>query len=79
MKRYSEADKACLAQEWEASRKSKWAFARELWTHIFDTVILIRQPRYVQCPLSYYFYIFSLPATKKTCEFPYQQLKGNGP
>jgi transposase-like protein len=30
MKRYSEADKAWLAQEWEASGKSKWAFAREL-------------------------------------------------
>jgi transposase-like protein len=30
MKRYSEEDKAWLAQEWEASGKSKWAFAREL-------------------------------------------------
>jgi transposase-like protein len=30
MKRYSEEDKAWLVQEWTASGKSKWAFAREL-------------------------------------------------
>jgi transposase-like protein len=30
MKRYSETDKAWLVQEWEASGKSKWAFAKEL-------------------------------------------------
>jgi transposase-like protein len=30
MKRYSEADKAWLVQEWEKSGKSKWTFAREL-------------------------------------------------
>jgi transposase-like protein len=30
MKRYSEADKAWLIQEWEQSGKSKWAFAKEL-------------------------------------------------
>jgi transposase-like protein len=33
MKRYSEADKAWLVQEWETSGKSKWAFARELGLH----------------------------------------------
>jgi transposase-like protein len=30
MKRYSEADKAWLVQEWEESGKSKWAFAKDL-------------------------------------------------
>jgi hypothetical protein len=30
MKRYSEAHKAWFVQKWEASGKSKWAFAREL-------------------------------------------------
>jgi transposase-like protein len=30
MKRYSEADKAWLVEEWETSGKSKRAFAREL-------------------------------------------------
>jgi transposase-like protein len=30
MKRYSEEDKAWLLQEWTASGKSKWVFAREL-------------------------------------------------
>jgi transposase-like protein len=30
MKRYSEADKAWLAEEWEQSGKSKYAFAKEL-------------------------------------------------
>jgi transposase-like protein len=30
MKRYSESDKAWLAQEWETSGKSRRAFAREL-------------------------------------------------
>jgi transposase-like protein len=30
MKRYSEADKAWLVQEWEQSGKSKWAFAKDL-------------------------------------------------
>jgi transposase-like protein len=30
MKRYSEADKAWLVQEWEQSGKTKWAFAKEL-------------------------------------------------
>jgi hypothetical protein len=29
MKRYSEADKAWLVQEWEAGGKSKWTFAGE--------------------------------------------------
>jgi transposase-like protein len=33
MKRYSEADKAWLVQEWETSGKSKWTFARELGLH----------------------------------------------
>jgi hypothetical protein len=33
MKRYSEADKAWLAQEWETSGKSRWAFAREWGFH----------------------------------------------
>jgi hypothetical protein len=31
MKRYSEADKAWLVQEWEKSGKSKWGFSKELW------------------------------------------------
>ncbi|MDR3122871.1 MAG: hypothetical protein LBU16_03720 [Treponema sp.] len=30
MKRYNEADKAWLVQEWEQSGKTKWAFAKEL-------------------------------------------------
>jgi transposase-like protein len=30
MKRYSEEDKAWLLQEWTASGKTKWVFAREL-------------------------------------------------
>ncbi|MDR1250322.1 MAG: transposase, partial [Treponema sp.] len=30
MKRYSEEDKAWLVEEWRASGKTKWAFAREL-------------------------------------------------
>jgi transposase len=30
MKRYSEADKAWLVEEWEKSGKSKWAFVKEL-------------------------------------------------
>jgi transposase-like protein len=30
MKRYSEEDKAWLVEEWAASGKTKWAFAREL-------------------------------------------------
>jgi transposase-like protein len=33
MKRYSEADKAWLVEEWETSGKSRWAFARELGLH----------------------------------------------
>jgi transposase-like protein len=30
MKRYSEADKAWLVEEWAKSGKSQWAFAKEL-------------------------------------------------
>jgi hypothetical protein len=30
MKRYSEADKKWLIEEWEKSGKSKWAFAKDL-------------------------------------------------